>query len=127
MRRLLEKIFTEEGYKVAEVQFFFQVKLQGVDTTVALVANYSAPDATLMEKSSGALAVCQFLGQQSLEVIKIEFIHSVVGMVPYPHTEVQDCFFLVERMGYDIAYLGGYTEEMTEEGEGNAPQRQTEH
>ncbi|KLO11179.1 hypothetical protein SCHPADRAFT_800953, partial [Schizopora paradoxa] len=85
--------------KIAEVQYFFQIKIQGVVNTVALVANYSSPNTHLLEKSSGALAVCKHLGQANLEVIKVQSILSVVGMVPYPHTQERDMFFLVERMG----------------------------
>lgn len=42
-------------------------------------------------------------------------------MVPYPHTQTPNTFFLVERMGLDIADLGGYTEEITEEADEGAP------
>lgn len=108
------------------MQYFFQVKLYhlGITATVALISNYSAPDKVLLEKSSGALAVCKYQDQGSLEVIKIESIVAVVGMVPYPHTQEKDLFFLVERMGLDIAYLGGYREEMTNEGEGEGDNQQ---
>ncbi len=93
------------------------MKTQGVTKTVALISMYSAPDAALLTKSQGALVVCKYQGLQELKVIHVKSIKSVVAMVPYPHTPGQNFFFLVERMGFDIANMGGYTEEMTNEGE----------
>ncbi len=84
-----------------------------------MVSNYSAPDKTLLDKSSGALVVSKYKGNDNLEVIKIQSIKAVVAMVPYPHTQEADYFFLGERMGLDIAQMGGYAEEMTDEGGNN--------
>ena len=111
------KLASPQGEQIAEVQYFFEIAIQNAKVPVALVSKYSAPDQTLLEKSSGALVLCDYLGQGALEVIPIKFIQATVAMVPYPHTPQRNRFFLVERMGLDIAFLGGYTEEIPEEGD----------
>ncbi len=121
----MEQIDTGNGEEIAEVQYFFQVKTQGVTRTVALVSKYSPPIPSLLTKSHGALVVCKYQGLQNLKVIHATSIKAVVAMVPYPSSYMipypnipgQSFFFLVERMGLDIATMGGYTEEMTNEGE----------
>lgn len=77
----------------------------------ALVSLYSAPDASILEKSKGALAVCKYKGTAELKVIPASDILSVVAMVPFPAGDEND-FFLVEKLGLDIAHLGGHDEEV---------------
>ncbi len=77
--------------------------------TYALVSLYSAPDADLLKKSKGALAVCNYKGSASLKVIPSSTVMSVVGMVPFPAGDDHD-FFLVEKLGLEMAHLGGHDE-----------------
>lgn len=83
--------------------------------TFALVSIYSAPDELLLSKSSGALAVCKYKGSLGLKVIPSSSILSVVGMVPFPAGKDEEDFFLVEKLGLDMAHLGGHDEELLEE------------
>ncbi len=83
--------------------------------TCALISLYSPPDKFLLEKSVGALAVCKYRGFSSLKVIPTSSILSVVAMVPFPADEDENAFFLVEKLGLEIAHLGGHDEVLLEE------------
>ncbi len=83
--------------------------------TCALISLYSPPDKFLMEKSYGALAVCKYRGLSSLKVILSSSIMSVVAMVPFPADEDDNSFFLVEKLGLEMAHLGGHDEVVLEE------------
>ena len=83
--------------------------------TFALVSVYSAPDESLLRKSSGVLAVCKYKGSQALTVIRASTIVSVVAMVPYPLGIQDEDYFLVEKLGLDIAHLAGHDEALQEE------------
>ncbi len=89
--------------------------MQGVTKSFALVSLYSAPNALLLKESTGALAVCRYKGLSSLKVILTSSIMSVVGMVPFPGGENELDFFLVEKLGLEIAHLGGQDEVLLEE------------
>lgn len=95
--------------RIAEVQYFFQAEVQGVTKAFALVSLYSPPDAPLLEKSSGALAVCNYKGQSNFKVIPTSSFRSVVAMVPYP-AGGEDDFFLVEKLGLEMAHSCGHDE-----------------
>ncbi|KAI1795269.1 hypothetical protein LXA43DRAFT_874110, partial [Ganoderma leucocontextum] len=72
-----------DEYAIGEVQYFCWLKI-GEDTheeAVALISVYSAPDATLLEESYGAV----YLGPRSraaFKVVSVKQIKSVVAMVP---------------------------------------------
>lgn len=100
--------------KIAEVQYFFQADVQGSRRTFALVSVYSPPNDSLLKRSSGALAVCTYRGSTALKVVPTTSILSVVGMVPFPSGGEND-FFLVEKLGLDIAHLGGFDEDLGDE------------
>ena len=93
----------------AEVQYFFRAKLHGNEETLALVSTYSPPEPVLLTESSGALMVCKYRGISSLEVIRVKNIISCIAMVPFkdPH---DGRFFVCEKMGLDMACLGGMQE-----------------
>ena len=94
----------------AEVQFFFQVFIQGTEQTVALISKYSSPDEEFLDMSSGALLVCRYSGMAALEVISVKNIASCVAMVPFKEPE-DSHFFVCEKMGLEVAFLGGAREE----------------
>ena len=77
---------------------------------ITLVTLYSHPHPCLFKDSYGALISSRKLGEESLRVIEITAIRSVVGMVPH-HVQLQeggmqDRFFLVQKMGMELAYSG---------------------
>ncbi|KAJ6480041.1 hypothetical protein DFH09DRAFT_849271, partial [Mycena vulgaris] len=87
------------GESYAEVQFFFQAKLDNKLVALALVSPYSAPDQRLLEESSNTLWVCESSGENSLQVIRAKTISSVVGMVPF---DAAGRVFAVHKMGLDV-------------------------
>ena len=76
---------------------------------VALVTLYSRPHPYLLEESYGTLVSCTKLGEESLCVINLTSIRSVVGMVPH-HVNLpeglEERFFLVQKMGIELAHVG---------------------
>ena len=92
-----------------EVQFFFQATIRDVTQTLALVSNYSPPDLALFRQSHETLWTCHYQGAADLRVINVKTIHSVVAMVPFPFN--QEKFFVGEKIGLDVATLGGIEEE----------------
>lgn len=94
----------------AEVQYFFQTTVGDQKETLALISHYSKPDSQLLEASSGALLVCKYQGDASLEVISAKKIASCVAMIPFRNF-IDNQFFVCEKMGLEVAYLAGIEEE----------------
>ncbi|KAF8156693.1 hypothetical protein B0H34DRAFT_658155, partial [Crassisporium funariophilum] len=92
-----------------EVQYFFQARINEHNKTLALISQFSLPNANLLAKSSGALIVCQYRGIALLVVISVKNIISCIAMIPF--TEPQDGrFFVCKKRGLDVAFLGGLQE-----------------
>lgn len=90
----------------------------GRRVAVALVSVYSTPDKDLLRKSHQTLWVCKYQGTGALEVMDVKSILSVVAMVPLPHSdeaERSSSFFVAEKPGLEVAYLGGVEEECPDE------------
>ncbi|KAI5980609.1 hypothetical protein EDD15DRAFT_2150936, partial [Pisolithus albus] len=120
------KIFLNGRDRIAEVRYYARLVVQATDNhsdddedlnapnqfafdNVALVTLYSNPHPQLLEHSYGAVASCTKLGEASLQVIQISAIQSVVAMVPHRPIidgRAKDRYFLVEKMGMDVAHLG---------------------
>jgi hypothetical protein len=94
-----------------EVQFFFRTKVGDEELSFALISVYTAPDATLLVRSHGTLWSCEYRAEAELRVIPAKSIISVVAMVPHK----DDHFFVTEKLGLEVAYMGGVEEEMTED------------
>lgn len=94
-----------------QVQYFFQLKLNGQKETVALVSVYTAPDPQLLEKSSNTLMVCRYLGDAALKIILVKKIASCIAMVPF-HDPADDHFFVCKKIGLEMAHMAGVQEEM---------------
>lgn len=94
------------------MQFFF---LEG-ETAFALVSLFSGPDRHILEESYETLYVCEYLGAQTLTVVPVSCILSVVAMIPWEedHSNLR---FLVEKPGLDISSWGTQTE--MDDGEGD--------
>ncbi len=82
---------------------------------LALVSVYDAPDEEILTKSHTALWVQKYAGEESMRVIRVKDIVSVVGMVPFKNTGKSDLFYLVEKFGLDIGVLSGEQEDITNE------------
>ena len=92
-----------------EVQFFFQATIRDAKQTLAVVSNYSPPDLALLHQSHDTLWTCHYQGANDLRTIDVKTIHSVVAMVPFPFN--REKFFVGEKIGLDVAMLGGIEEE----------------
>lgn len=99
--------------RFAEVQFFLRLEIQGVVETLALVSLYSQPNEELLQHSYGTVVSCRYQGVESLRVVPITDIISVVGMIPHPATtpaniiEPQGSFYVAEKLGLESSLLRG--------------------
>ncbi|KAJ6477773.1 hypothetical protein C8R45DRAFT_833447 [Mycena sanguinolenta] len=101
----------EESY--GEVQFFFQTEVDEETVTLALIRQYSAPDDELLEMSSKVLWVCDALDEEAaMDVIEVDSISSVVGMVPF---DDDGRVFVVHKLGLEVTSMSGTTEKDTED------------
>jgi hypothetical protein len=101
-----------------EVQFFFQLKINnGEEETVALTSVFGNPDPRLLQESSGALIVCEYQGNNSLEIIPVKTISTCIAMILFKNPE-DNLFFVCSKMGLDVAFLGG-AQEVEEEDDYN--------
>jgi len=101
----------DDKTSLGEIQFFFCTKTGEEELPFALISLFTAPDATLLAQSHGTLWSCRYQGEAELRVIPAKSIISVVAMVPHKG----DHFFLAEKPGLEVAWLGGVEEELTEE------------
>lgn len=96
-----------DGVHFAEVQYYFILSVNQVIKTLALVSIYDSPDPIRLQNSFDTNISCTYTGEAGLHVIDIKDIQSVVAMIPR-----QGRFFVVEKMGLDIAHLGGVEEDV---------------
>lgn len=83
---------------------------------LAVVSLYSQPHNDLLESSYHTLLSCSYMGDNSLRVINVKSVMSVVGMAPhYPFPGALDQYFVVEKPGLDITVLGGVAESVPDE------------
>jgi hypothetical protein len=89
--------------RFAEAQFYFRLP-DATDTAFALVSFFSKPDEEIIRRTHGVLTVCEYLGTEWLDVIKVGSIQAVVGMVPFcKQVEGRGPrFFLAEKLGLDV-------------------------
>jgi hypothetical protein len=87
-----------------------------------LVSLYSRPCPTLIKLSVNTLWSCKHQGDSGLLFIDIKYIQSIVVMIPHaPVVDGQQSierFFLVEKLGFDVAMMAGVKEEVSAEGTG---------
>jgi hypothetical protein len=78
-----------------------------------MVSVYSPPHPVLLEESHNTLYSCT--PAQSIRVIDVKEILSVVAMVPHhPFPELPQRFFLVEKPGLNIHFLKLFEENLEE-------------
>jgi hypothetical protein len=103
---------TDAAVEIAEVRFYFRIKVNSLEHTLALVSCYSSPHPGLLKASRGTLWSCTQV--ESVKVIDVKQISAVVAMVPhqpFPGEEGEGRFFLVEKPGLDCSYIGGIDEQ----------------
>ena len=66
----------------AEVLYYFQIPLSAGTRTLAMISCYGSHHQELYEQSHKTLWVAQYLGEESLKVVDVKSIRSVVAMVP---------------------------------------------
>jgi hypothetical protein len=93
-----------------EVQFFFQLNINNREETVALISVFGNPDPHLLQESSGALIVCEYRGNNFLEIIPVKAISTCIAMIPFTNNPEDNLFFICNKMGLDVAFLGGAQE-----------------
>ena len=81
------------------------MNVAGVPECLALGVLYSPVDDNLKNHSHGALNV--FKHNDSLVVIKVDSILSVVAMVPFTQGSGDRCFFLIEKFALGVTGLDG--------------------
>ncbi|KAF9486092.1 hypothetical protein BDN70DRAFT_846549 [Pholiota conissans] len=96
--------------KFAEVYYFFQAQLNEEKQTFAVVSVYGHPDARLLRESSRAMLICEYCGDDALEVIPAKWITSCVAMPPKSNPP-DNYRYVSEKMGLDVASMGVVEEE----------------
>lgn len=96
-----------------------------MDYYLAMVSMYLTPDVFLLQESLGTLWVCKYLGNTALRVVDVKCIESVVAMVPWDDEDNEneedrqykegDEFFMVEKLGSEMASMAGVDKEADEE------------
>jgi hypothetical protein len=84
---------------------------------LALLLIYSPPDPEMLQDSHNTVWLC-WHGGGGYRVVKAKQLFSVVGMIPDDEENDPGLFFLVEKLGLEVAQLGGAEDELTEGVEG---------
>jgi len=94
----------------AEVCFFFQMKTDTVERSLALVSVYVQPNHEFYKFSHNTVWTCVDEGDLGPQVIDAKTITAVVSMIPcrFPFQPEVLRWFLVEMPGLDVARMGGY-------------------
>jgi hypothetical protein len=91
---------------IGVVQYYTQLKVNGILHNIAIILPYGPPDPFLFEKSQGTCYSCLFLEGEEPVAIDAKKILSVVGMVPHkpviPNQPLQTRFYLAEQMMLDV-------------------------
>jgi hypothetical protein len=85
------------------------------EKTLAMLSLYSPPHTGLLKQSYYTVWSCTHSGNRM--VVDVKSIVSVVAMVPhqpFPEDPIKHVF-VVEKPGLDVAWLGGYIEEVLDE------------
>jgi hypothetical protein len=88
----------------AEVRFYFTKSLGGETRAFALISPYSSSEEYLLQVSQGTLVVCRYPDVDTLWVIDVASILSVVAMIPFPFliNGQNNYYYMVEKIGLDI-------------------------
>ena len=86
----------------AKVQYYFILSVNKVAKTLALVLLYDFPDLIRLQNSFNTNISYTYIGDAEIHMINIKDIQSVIVMISR-----QGRFFVVKKIGLDIAHLGG--------------------
>ncbi|KAI0714436.1 hypothetical protein C8T65DRAFT_771783 [Cerioporus squamosus] len=111
----------------AEIQYFFQMNIDGRELGLVMLAPFSARDAALYQSTFGVLMACMAQPDARL-VVNATDIASVVAMFPSILTAEEERradaadlrkqrFYVGEKVGMEISILQGYMEPDNEEEE----------
>ncbi|KAI1788088.1 hypothetical protein LXA43DRAFT_895213 [Ganoderma leucocontextum] len=121
---LRPKTFQLKDGRFGEVQYFFCLRkmvedggTDDVDFALAMVSLFTSPGPAIAHDTYGALMACRYQGDHSREVVDAHEIMSVVAMVPLPPRREEledphfarlysDRFFVVEKLGFDMTWIG---------------------
>jgi hypothetical protein len=110
--------------RIAEVYFFIYICRDDKEMALVLISLYSRPDPTLLSLSVNTLWSCEYKGDRALRFINVKTIHAVVAIMPHRLViggqQMGEQFFLIEKLGLDIAVMSGIREYMPEDKEGVA-------
>jgi|ERR1700722_13345037 len=102
-----------------EVHFYFQLSIHDTTHTLALTSLFGPPDPFLLAASSSTVWSCKALGDAGLVVVDVSQILSVVSMNPHrpkiPGSEVEGRFFVHEKIGLEVANMGGHQQPIIDE------------
>ena len=83
---------------------------------LALVSLFSKPDAHLQTLSVNRLWSYEYQGDKALKFIDVKTIQAVIAMISHKPKisghPPSECFFLVEKLGLDVATIAGVEEGM---------------
>jgi len=97
------QIIYQDTIRFAEARFYFRATIAGIQETLALCSLFSPGNEQLHRDTHGALNVFEYRGEDSLVVVRVRTILSVVTMAPFGQ-QVQGHparFFLVEKFALD--------------------------
>ena len=95
--------------------FFIHLSPNGGDLALALMSIYTKPNPTILPKSHNTLWSCKYRGDLALRFVDVKTIQSVVAIIPHmPAIEgsLSGRFFLVEKLGFDVAIMAGIEEDI---------------
>jgi hypothetical protein len=96
-----------------EVLYYFRLQVAVGEThTLAPIVPFGPPDDFLLAESSNTVYSCE--KGETVMVIDVKRIRSVVGMLPHQVDE-EERWFLVEKPGLDVWDMGGFEEEMDDD------------
>ncbi|KAL6305589.1 hypothetical protein BKA93DRAFT_730891 [Sparassis latifolia] len=95
-------------------------------SALAMVSLYSEPDAAILQSSYNTVWMCKYHRDNALKVVDVKNIAAVVAMVPEPGPDgrmpegagrltVGHQYFVVEKTGLDVSYLGGVEDPIDDE------------
>ncbi|KAJ7502166.1 hypothetical protein B0H11DRAFT_1712770 [Mycena galericulata] len=96
----------EKQKAINKVRMSRNIEIDEETLTLALIRRYPPPEQDLLEASSHTLWVCEEPDDTTMEVIEVDSIMSVVGMVPFDEGRV----FVVHKMGLEIISMAGIAE-----------------
>jgi hypothetical protein len=100
------------------MQFYFMLQIGNTRKALGMAAVYSAPDEHLLQASYNTVWSCTHEGDAGIKVVNVKHISSVVAIIPHPKyhgPRYENRFFVVEKPGLEVAFMGGIVEDLAED------------